>query len=90
MGGGVATREKIRGGRSVCRERLLAQVEGAENGRGGQGWLLWFSGFSKRKGWWLFYRDGFRFRFSFSVFPLGLSKLPLLVCVGLVVFIGEV
>ena len=82
--------EKMRGGRSVCRERLLAQVGGAENGRGGQGRLPWFSGFSKGRGWRLFCRDGFRFRFSFLVFPPGLSKLPLLVCVGLVVFIGEV
>ena len=74
---GVATREKIRGVKSVCRERLLAQLGGAEHGRGGQGQLSWFSCFSKGKGWRLFYIDGFRFRFSFLVFPPVSQNSPL-------------
>jgi hypothetical protein len=58
-----------------------------QGGTGAAALVLWFF---KREGVAAFCRDGFRFRFSFLVFPPGLSKLPFLVCVGLVVFIGEV
>jgi hypothetical protein len=59
----------MRGGRSVCRERLLAQVGGAENGRGGQGRLPWFSGFSKGRGWRLSAEMGLGLGFLFWYFP---------------------